>query len=341
MSLADFMLPQISPESARLSELRDITPPSNLFAGYDPETSQLLIDGVLKDGVEELTPEHLTTNYKSHRNLQFIESLPYAPKQRVLWDMEDARAFDSQVYTGKNLHIFQYNRRIGSRHGVFWRLRSYFEPSRGIGHAGAVEDNLDFDEKKPLVYWRGAMSGSRWADPFRRVGVLSIDSAADFEAVAHHFSRIKAVLLSKETESFDFKLSGPGTILESKPWLNGLGVIGDAVRPAQQLENRYILCLNGNDVASNLYWVLSSQSVAFKEDCSYEVLPDYFIKPWVHYVPIASGLTDLQEKFDYCQANADLCKRIINNANEAYNRMIDMTTWNNAEFDVLERLRVL
>lgn len=341
MSFADFMLPEVSSQSVRLGELAEIVPPSRLFAGYDPHHKELLIEGNLSTGIEELTSENLATTYKSNRNPQFVDSLPSVPKDIILWDMEDARAFDTQVYTGKDLNVFQYNRRIGSRHAVLWRLNSYIEPSRALGHAGRVEDGLQFEDKKPLVYWRGGITGSRWVDPFRRIGVLSINTASDFEENAHHYSRFKAALLSKTSDVFDLKLAVAGANVETKPWLKELDLLGDIVRPAQQLEHKYILCLNGNDLASNLYWVLSTQSVAFKEDTAYECLPDYFLKPWVHYVPIARGLSDLQEKFDYCQANPDLCRRIIDNANQAYEKMIDATTWNNAELDVLDRLSLI
>lgn len=341
MTFADFMLPEVSPESVRLSELSTIVPPSRLFAGYDPHHKELLIEGILNTDVDVLTAENLTTTYKSNRNPQFINSLPSAPKKSILWDMEDARAFDSSVYTGRNLNIFQYNRRIGSRHAVLWRLNSYIEPSRAMGHAGWVEDGLQFEDKKPLVYWRGGITGSRWIDPFRRIGVMSINTASDFENNSHHYSRFKAALLSKKSDSFDLKLAVPGGKVETKPWLEELDVLGDIVPTAQQLEHKYMLCLNGNDFASNLYWVLSTQSVAFKEDSAYECLPDYFLKPWVHYVPIARGLNDLQEKFDYCQAKPDLCRRIIDNANQAYNQMVDATIWKNAELEVLDRLGLI
>lgn len=341
MSFADFMLPEVSPESVRLEELASMVPPSRLFAGYDPQHKELLIDGNLNTGVEELNSEILATSYKPTRVPQFIDSLPATPTRSILWDMEDARAFDSRVYTGKDLNIFQYNRRIGSRHAVLWRLNTYIEPSRAIGHAGRVEDGLQFEDKKPVVYWRGGMTGSRWLDPFQRTGVLSINTAADFVDNAEHYSRFKAALISKNSHAFDLKLAVPGAEMETKPWLGELDVLGDIVPPAQQLEHKYMLCLNGNDLASNLYWVLSTQSVAFKEDTAYECLPDYFLKPWVHYVPIARGLADLQEKFDFCQANPGICKTIIENANHAYNQIIDAAMWKSAELEVLERLDLL
>lgn len=341
MSLADFMLPQVSSESVSLVELSRAAAPSPLFAGYDPLHQELLLSGELKPGVEELTMENLTTRYKPHRNFQFIDSLPSVPRRSILWDMEDARAFDSRVYTGRDLNVFQYNRRAGSRHAVLWGLRNYFEPTIAIGHAGRVEDGLKFEDKMPVVFWRGALTGSRWVSPFARVGPGAVESIAEFESSADHFSRVKAALIARSSHIMNVKLTVHPRMLDSKPWLADLGILDGQVSPAEQLENKYILCLNGNDVASNLYWVLSTQSIAFKENSTYEVLPDYFLKPWVHFVPIVSGLSDLQEKMDYCEANPDLCKRIVDNANLAYLQMIDPETWRSAELEVLERLSLL
>lgn len=341
MTLADFMLPQIAPGKVRLADLAGIKPPGRLFAGYDPRREELLVQGNLKSGVTEIAAQALAIEYKGQRNIQFVNSLPTPPKQSILWDMDDARAFDSSVYTGLDLNVFQYNRRVGSRHAVLWRLQSYFEPSRHIGHAGEVNDVNAFADKKNTVFWRGAISGSRWADPFRRVGVMAIRDVEGFNEMAGHFSRLKAALISDASDSFDMKLTIPEDKLEANPWMRELGVHGELVKPAQQLEHKYILCLNGNDVASNLYWVASTRSLAFKEDCAYEVLPDYFLKPWVHFVPIARGLGDLQEKFDYCEANPGLCEQIIANANEAYAEMIDPQRWNAAELEVCDRLGLI
>lgn len=341
MTLADFMLPQVSEEPIKLGQLESIKPPSPLFAGFDPEHEELLIKGAITSGVGSLTAENLATGYKSHRNIQFIESIPSPPKKTLVWDMEDGRAFDSQVYVGSDLNVFQYNRRVGSRSAVLWRLPGYFEPSYALGHTGKVEDTLRFENKQPIVFWRGAISGSRWIDPFTRTGPRGVRDPADFIESAKYYSRLDAALMSRDATFCDLKLTGDDSVLESKPWLEDMGVFSAAVHPSQQLENKYILCLNGNDVASNLYWVISTQSVAFKEDCAYEVVPDYFLKPWVHYVPIAAGLTDLREKFDYCQNNPDLCRRIIDNANQAYDQIINTSTWEGAEIDVLERLKLI
>ena len=104
------------------------------------------------------------------------------------------------------------------------------------------------------------------------------------------------------------------------------------------LENRYLLCLAGNDVASTLYWAIGTNSLAFKEETLYETIPDYFLQPWVHYVPISQGLGDLRDKFEYCERILGLCKSIITNANEAYDRILYSNEWLEAEIAVLDRI---
>lgn len=336
MSLADFMLPEVAVSDVDLRELALQALPGALFAGYDPHSETALVNGSVVSATsraQAFPPD----GYKAHRHHNFLATLPDGLRAPVLWDMEDARAFDALTYFGRPLNVFQYCRRRGDRHAVLWRLRAYFEPSRNVGHPGViVDDDLTFQEKQPTVFWRGAIAGSRWLDPHRRVSPLSIGSADEFVSSARHYSRIRAVLEARASAVLDLKFTGAFT--GTRPWLVDLDVVGEHTTPQQQLNHRYLLCPNGNDVASGLYWVLQTNSVAFREECEYEVVPDYFLRPWVHYVPVARGLTDLEEKYAFCEANPDLCLRIIDNAQAAYAAMTDTNVWSTAEADVLTRL---
>ncbi|MFT3741002.1 MAG: glycosyl transferase family 90 [Breznakibacter sp.] len=83
----------------------------------------------------------------------------------------------------------------------------------------------------------------------------------------------------------------------------------------QQLEYKYILCLEGNDVASNLKWVMSSNSLAVMPVPRFEtwfmegmLIPDY------HFVTIKNDYSNLEEKLTYFTANPHKAKQIIANA---------------------------
>ena len=256
--------------------------------------------------------------------------------------MEDARQSNaSNLYFGFNFNIFQYNRIKGDDTAVLWRLPSYFEPSRGVGHiGGAVSDDISFCEKIPKIFWRGALSGSRYVTPSRRVGVYSLKTIQDFRSQRENYSRISAVYYStKNPEITDFKLTCElSKALQAESNFN---FHSDKASPKDHLHYKYILCPLGNDVASNLYWVVSTQSLAFKEEGDYECIADYFLKPWIHYIPISKGLHDLQDKYIWCQNNEDKCKLIIENANSAYKNIIDSKYWEVNELIVLDRLGLL
>lgn len=85
----------------------------------------------------------------------------------------------------------------------------------------------------------------------------------------------------------------------------------------QHLSYRYIMCLEGNDVASNLKWVMSTNSIAVmprpkKESWFMEgqLIPDY------HYLMIADDYHDLIEKVEYMEQHPDKAKLIIAHAHE-------------------------
>ena len=84
---------------------------------------------------------------------------------------------------------------------------------------------------------------------------------------------------------------------------------------AEHLEYKFILCLEGNDVASNLKWVMSSNSLAVMPTPKYEtwfmegtLIPDY------HYVHIKDDYSDLEERMNYYIEHTDEALKIIENA---------------------------
>lgn len=84
----------------------------------------------------------------------------------------------------------------------------------------------------------------------------------------------------------------------------------------EHLRFRYIMALEGNDVASNLKWIMSSRSAA--------VMPKPTCETWfmegrlvggVHYVEIRPDFSDLEEKMDHYSNHLDELCTIVDNAN--------------------------
>lgn len=85
----------------------------------------------------------------------------------------------------------------------------------------------------------------------------------------------------------------------------------------QQLEYKFIASIEGNDVATNLKWIMSSNSVAVSPPLHYEtwfmegqLIPNY------HYIEVKSDFSDLIEKLEYYIAHPDEAEAIVSHAHE-------------------------
>ncbi|MDR0579332.1 MAG: lipopolysaccharide A protein [Campylobacteraceae bacterium] len=85
----------------------------------------------------------------------------------------------------------------------------------------------------------------------------------------------------------------------------------------RHLDFKFILCLEGNDVATNLKWVMSSNSIAVMPKPTYEtwfmegeLIGDY------HYIEIKKDYSDLEEKLNYYIKHTNEALKIIENAHK-------------------------
>jgi hypothetical protein len=93
------------------------------------------------------------------------------------------------------------------------------------------------------------------------------------------------------------------------------------VKPAislwDHLRYKFILALEGNDVASNLKWIMSSGSLAVMPRPKYETwFMEGTLIPERHYVEIRSDYADLEEKMNHYIARPHEAEAIAARANE-------------------------
>lgn len=82
------------------------------------------------------------------------------------------------------------------------------------------------------------------------------------------------------------------------------------------LDYKFILCLEGYDVASNLKWVMSSGSLAVMPPPTNETwFMEAKLVPDVHYVAISPDFSDVEERMEYFRLHPAHAKEIIRNAN--------------------------
>lgn len=86
---------------------------------------------------------------------------------------------------------------------------------------------------------------------------------------------------------------------------------------AEQLDYRFILSMEGNDVATSLKWILSSRSLCFMCRPRYETwFMEGRLAPNVHYVELQPDYADLPDKLAYYRRHDEEAQSIIRAAND-------------------------
>jgi hypothetical protein len=150
-----------------------------------------------------------------------------------------------------------------------------------VRHYHFIKDNVNYDTKEDLLVWRGACH-----QPHRQFFIEHYH--------AHELCNVG-----------DVRDSMIGTPLY-KPFMS----------IKEQLNYKFILSIEGNDVATNLKWIMSSNSVCFMTEPKFET---WFMEGALiagkHYVQLKDDYSDLQEKVVYYLNHPNEAKNIIKNAN--------------------------
>ena len=106
----------------------------------------------------------------------------------------------------------------------------------------------------------------------------------------------------------------------------------------QQLQYKFILCLEGNDVASNLKWVMSSNSIAVMPKPKYETwFMEGLLIPDQHYILIKDDYSDLENRLKFFLDHPEKAKLIVENANKHVNQFKDQKKEDLLSFMVLNK----
>lgn len=199
---------------------------------------------------------------------------------------EIARYFDSKALIrtewGDVTHIPETPSIVKSRPIEGGNANSVVLKLDKIRHFIYVDDPVKWDEKKPIVYFRGKIPGKEKRERF--FNMFFGNPLCDLGDSSRNGNPAWKVPKSTIREHLNYK---------------------------------YILALEGNDVASNLKWVMSSNSIAVMPKPEFETwFMEGKLVPNVHYLEVKHDYSDLEERIAYCEANPEYAKQIIKNANE-------------------------
>ena len=85
----------------------------------------------------------------------------------------------------------------------------------------------------------------------------------------------------------------------------------------EHLDYKFIMSLEGNDVASNLKWVMSSNSIAVSPRLTQETwFMEGTLVPNYHYIEVRDDFSDLEERMQYYIGHPDEAEAIIRHAHD-------------------------
>lgn len=174
-------------------------------------------------------------------------------------------------------------------------------PLNNVRHWKPVADvklyDIPYEYKKNVMIWRGATTGA-----VKRLPLVS----KYYNYPGHEID----VGFTNYIEGYE-GYRDPRYIKERKSMGELLGC-------------KFIISVEGNDVATNLKWIMASNSLCIKPESKVESwLMEGLLKPWVHYVPVKDDFSDLLEIYGWCVKNPEICKQIIANCNDYINRFMD------------------
>lgn len=86
---------------------------------------------------------------------------------------------------------------------------------------------------------------------------------------------------------------------------------------SEQLKYKFVACIEGNDVATNLKWVMSSNSIAVMPRPRFETwFMEGTLKPDYHYIEVADDYHDLEDRLRYYIDTPEAAETIVKNAHE-------------------------
>lgn len=124
--------------------------------------------------------------------------------------------------------------------------------------------------------------------------------------------------------------------------INQVGGNPDWIKPKisieKHLDYKFILSLEGNDVATNLKWIMSSNSIAVMPKPKYET---WFMEGKLvggkHFIEIKPDFSDLEEQLNFYIANPEKCMEIIKNAHIFCEQFFDKNMEDYCGLKVLEK----
>lgn len=162
------------------------------------------------------------------------------------------------------------------------------------------EHDISFTKKNNKLIWRGSITG-----------------------FFHHPTRPSRLKLCETYINHPNRMIDIGFCT---PYLstNNINLGKEGITIGNMLKSKFLVSTEGGDVATNLKWIMYSNSVPLmpKPTMVSWFMEDKLI-PWTHYIPLKDDFSDLEEKYNWCLKNIDKCEIIAINGKKYVEQFLD------------------
>lgn len=175
------------------------------------------------------------------------------------------------------------------------------------------QNDVPYREKKDILVWRGATTGPGFNINHNN---------------PRHTSR--AVLVSKYAETKNTKIDvGLNELTNTVKNYQGeyySKFLKPSIPLTKMLSYKFHISVEGHDVATNLKWVLYSNSVPFCPPFYVQswILEDELV-PWTHYIPVKGDYSNLEERVEWALNHQDHCEEIAKEGRNYIEQFMDTT----------------
>ena len=228
--------------------------------------------------------------YKSYKDLHSLMNF-FHPFDKLRMDEKYRNAKYPLFYgeTGKTgeVTVIRKSRRLDDHKSVIYNFRTL---RLTLPCYEAINSDIPWNRKSDNVIWRGATTGQE-----QRVN-----------------------LVKKYYDKYDIGFAS----VKQKPDLADFKKESVSIR--DQLRFKFIISLEGNDVASNLRWVLSSNSIPIMKKPYWQSwIMEERLEPNVHYLELNEDLSNLEELLSWARDNDKLCQEIAQNGRDYMSQFLD------------------
>jgi len=193
----------------------------------------------------------------------------------------------------------------GSHRPIIWPLRMdrhFHGPLNELQTLVRDGNDTKWEDKKNVLHWRG--TGNTNAKGTRAMFAKKFGDVKEMDNMT-----IGLYTINSESKS-QFNLTRCTYCVKPKQDMKTM------------LQYKYLLSIEGNDVATDLKWKLASSSVVFMPE---PVIETYAMEskliPYVHYIPVKEDGSDLLKQLQWAQDNDEKCRWISEQATKYMDKL--------------------